>query len=105
MGTSKTFWTRLIQRKKEHCRYRCLKMVTFVDKDVAKWSILAACLSGVLAIVYGIIVAVLLLKKDAGNAKMQKIAGSIQEGARAFLVHEYKHCCSSLFQQQLYWLW
>ena len=46
--------------------------------------------SGALAIVYGVILAKLVLRLPAGNEKMQAIAKAIQEGARAYLNRQYK---------------
>ena len=43
-----------------------------------------------LAIIYGAVLAKLILKMPAGNDKMQAIAKAIQEGAKAYLNRQYK---------------
>ena len=44
---------------------------------------------GVLALLYGLVVAMQLVKMPAGNARMQEIAAAIQEGAKAYLNRQY----------------
>ncbi len=46
--------------------------------------------SSVVAIVYGLFLAKSILKKSAGNARMQEIAKAIQEGASAYLNKQYR---------------
>ena len=44
----------------------------------------------ILALLFAIVTSSAIGKKDAGNERMQEIAGAIAEGARAFLMSEYK---------------
>lgn len=52
--------------------------------------LLFAIVSSVIAIIYGLFLAKLILKKSPGNERMQEIAKAIQEGASAYLNKQYK---------------
>ncbi len=46
--------------------------------------------SSIVAIVYGLLLAKSIMRKNAGNAKMQEISAAIREGAKAYLNRQYK---------------
>ncbi|HTZ80389.1 MAG TPA: sodium-translocating pyrophosphatase [Stellaceae bacterium] len=55
--------------------------------NLGYWLIVA---SGLLAVVYGIVTALSVMKADAGTERMQQIAAAVQEGARAYLNRQYR---------------
>ena len=53
-------------------------------------AILISLLCGVAAIIYGLFTSRQVLASSAGTARMQEIAGAIQEGAQAYLGRQYR---------------
>jgi K(+)-stimulated pyrophosphate-energized sodium pump len=56
--------------------------------DATTW-LWAAIAAGVLAVLYGIVSTVAILRLPAGNARMQEIAAAVQAGAKAYLNRQY----------------
>src|SRR6476660_3412354 len=57
-----------------------------VNPNIALWFALGA---AVLAVLYGVVTVSWVLKLSPGNARMQEIAGAIQEGAGAYMNRQY----------------
>jgi K(+)-stimulated pyrophosphate-energized sodium pump len=61
-----------------------------VSSFVSDNAILVAVICGLIAVVYGILLIRWLLKLPAGDEVMQRIAGAVQEGAKAYLARQYR---------------
>jgi len=53
-------------------------------------SVLIAIGCGIIAVIYGLVTSRQVLRASPGDAKMQEIAGAIQEGAKAYLGRQYR---------------
>ena len=61
-------------------------MSSFVSNN----AILVAVICGLIAVIYGVLLIRWLLALPAGDEVMQRIAGAVQEGAKAYLARQYR---------------
>jgi K(+)-stimulated pyrophosphate-energized sodium pump len=61
-----------------------------VSSFVSNNAILVAVVCGLIAVIYGVLLIRWLLKLPAGDEVMQKVAGAVQEGAKAYLGRQYR---------------
>ena len=61
-------------------------MSSFVSNN----AILVAVICGLIAVVYGVLLIRWLLALPAGDEVMQRVAGAVQEGAKAYLGRQYR---------------
>jgi K(+)-stimulated pyrophosphate-energized sodium pump len=61
-----------------------------VGSFVSDNAVLIAVICGAIAVIYGVLLIRWLLALPAGDAKMQEVAGAVQEGAKAYLGRQYR---------------